>query len=301
VRRVLGHLAFTTGDYGLAREHLEIAIPLACETGNELLHTWCLVGFADILLLAGELDQAEARYRLALDRAVGTVPSVVAYVHDGLAQLEAERGDFGAARAASITALRLSEQNAIRQLLISGNLLLAMIDCAVGDADSAAARLDSAEALNPTSAHGQDPYFLIARSEIALVRGRHREALRCAEQAAALADQLNDAEQCDVLLAVGIANLACDRHESALKSFEQVIDKAGRASMRCRVANGREGAAAACAALGMAQEGHTHLAAANEIRSATKSARLPRRPVEELLATLADECITISSRLPRHA
>jgi predicted ATPase/DNA-binding SARP family transcriptional activator len=289
VRRILSYAAFTAGDLPRAREHIEIAVPLAGDTGNHLLHAWCLLGFADILLLGGELDHADEQLRLALDGSVGTFPSVRAFAHDGLAQLSAERGDFTAARAAATTALRLAEENAIRQLLISDNLLLATIDCAIGDADGAAAHLGSAETLKPPSAHGWDPHFLVARSEIALVRGHHREALRCAEQAAAFADQITDAGQCAVLLSVGVANLACDQHESALKTFEDIIDKAGRTSIRCRLAEGHEGAAAACAAAGIPAQSRDHLDAADAIRRATNSTRMPRPPVDRLLATLTDQ------------
>jgi predicted ATPase/DNA-binding SARP family transcriptional activator len=292
VRRVLSHVAFMGGDYALAREHIEIAIPLAREAGNNLLHAWCLLGFADVLTLAGELDRASEQLHLALDSPVGTIPSVSAFIQDGLAQILYERGDYTAARAAATTALRLCEENAIRQLSISENLLLASIDCVIGEADGAAAHLDGAEGLTPASAHGWDPLFLIARSEVALVRGHHDEALRLAEQAEASGDHINVAAQCVVLLSVGAAQLACDKNEFALTTFEQVIDKAGRASMRCRQADGHEGAAAACTALGRSGGARDHLFAANEIRHVTNTTRLPRQPVERLLATIDDEHTT---------
>jgi tetratricopeptide (TPR) repeat protein len=287
VRRVLSHVAFTGGDYALARKHIEIAIPLARQAGNEVLHAWCLVGLFDILVLAGELDQAHEQLLRARASPVGTTPSVSAVVHECLAELLFERGDYTTARREATTAKRLCEENPNRQFLINSIVLLALIDCALGDADGAAAHLDSAEELNPAGAHGWDPLFLIARSEVALVRGHHDQALRLAEQAAAFLDDINVVAQCDVLVAVGTAHLACGRHDSALITFEQVIDKAGPASMRCRQAEGHEGAAAACAALGRSSEALAHLAAATEIRQATNSAGRPRRPVEELLATLA--------------
>ena len=248
--------------------------------------------FADALTRAGELEHADQRLQQALDSPAAAIPKVDAYLHLSQASFLYERGDYAAAKTATQRALRVATEHTFVQTMIDAHLGLATLDCAVGDADGAAAHLDTAEALNPDSAHMWDDTFLARRSEVALVREQNSAALRLAEHAAAIADETNIAAQCDTLVSLGAAHLACDQHDSALATFEQVIDTAELAAMRCRQADGHEGAAAACAALGRAQEAQTHIAAAKDIRHATNSTRQPRRPVEDLLATLADQRTT---------
>ena len=292
VRRVLCFVASTEGDYALARQHVEIAIPLAREAGNDVVYAYCLMGFAEALTWAGELDHADQRLQQALDSPAAAIPKVDVYLHLAQASVLYERADYAAAKTTTHRVLRVATEHTFVQSMIDARLALARLDCAVGDADGATAHLDNAEVLNPDSAHMWDDNFLAVRSEIALVRGQNSAALRLAEHAAAIADETNIAAQCFTLVSLGAAQLACDQYDSALATFEQVIDKAELASMRCRQAEGHEGAAAACAALGRAHEAYTHLAAANDIRHATNSTRQPRRPVEDLLATLADQRTT---------
>jgi tetratricopeptide (TPR) repeat protein len=251
-----------------------------------------LIGASDVLTLAGELDQANERLQHVLESPVGSIPSVEAFVHEGRACVLFERGEYMAARAAAVRAIELGEESSVRQIVINGHILLAMVDIAVGDPDGAAAHLDRAEALRPEGGHGWDPHLLIARSDVALLRGDGEEGLRLAEQATALSEDINAAARCVVLFSLATAQLACGQHDTALATLEQLIDTAGSLSMRCRLADCHEGAAAACAALGRLREAHEHLTAATEIRRATNSRRVPRRPIEELLATLADEPTT---------
>jgi len=250
------------------------------------------MGFAEALMWIGELDLADERLDQALDSPAASIPKVDAYLHLAQAAVLYERGDYAAAKTTSQRALRIATEHTFVQSMIDARLALATFECSVGDADGAATHLDNAELLNPDSAHGWDDTFLAVRSEIALLRGQHSAALRLAEHAAAIADESNVAARCFALIALGAAQLACDQHDNALTTFQQVIDRAELASMRCRQAEGHEGAAAACAALGRMQEANTHLAAANEIRHATNSTRRPQRPVEDRLATVANTGIT---------
>ena len=144
-------------------------------------------------------------------------------------------------------------------------------------------------ALIPDVATGWDSWILGQRADIALVRGHTVEALRLAEEAAALADQINNVERCWALVTLGDAQLANGEHVQALATFEQLIDRAGLAPMRCRQADGHEGAAAACAALGRRHEAHEHSVAAIDIRRVTRSKRISCSAVTQRLADPAGD------------
>jgi hypothetical protein len=88
---------------------------------------------------------------------------------------------------------------------------------------------------------------------------------------------------------LGSAQLACGEHDAALESYAELIATASAIPMRCREAEGREGAAATCVALGRRVEAVDQLAAATELRRTTGSKRVPRRAVEQQLAALGDE------------
>jgi hypothetical protein len=189
-----------------------------------------------------------------------------------------------AARDTAIRALIRAETIAFRQQMIHAHLLLAALGCAIGDAHAAATHLDSAEALKPRGARGWDPYLLFGRSELALLRGETATALRLAEQATALAEEGTLVDRCLALVALGRARLACGHLDTALATFERLIDRAGSISMRCRQADGYEGAAAACVALARV-EARDYWSTAAEIRQATSSRRSPNRAIDDLLAS----------------
>lgn len=75
----------------------------------------------------------------------------------------------------------------------------------------------------------------------------------------------------------------------ARTTFQQLIAAASTALYACPVAEGREGAAAAAIALGLFQDAHDHLAAADAIRQSTGSHRIPRSAVEQHLFGLNGE------------
>ena len=166
---------------------------------------------------------------------------------------------------------------------------LAAVACATGDADAAEVHVEGIAALSPANTHGWDAGALGARAEIALVRGRDADALLLAAEAAALTDRDNNiADRCCALVVLGSAQLACGEHDDALATYDELIAKASTMPMRCREADGQEGAAATCLALGRRQESIEHLAAATELRRITGSKRVPRRAVDEQLARLGE-------------
>jgi tetratricopeptide (TPR) repeat protein len=202
-----------------------------------------------------------------------------------LGDVRFERGDYSAAKSAYANVLALSEQHTMLQSVIFARFGLAAVACAVGDADEADAHVEAAAAVSPVNTHGWDAGALGARAEIALVRGHDAEALRLAAQAAALTERDNNvADRCCALVVLGSAQLACSEHDEALATYEELIATASAIPMRCREAEGHEGAAATCLALGRRQEATEHLAAAAELRSVTGSQRVPRGAVDEHLA-----------------
>jgi predicted ATPase/DNA-binding SARP family transcriptional activator len=289
VRRALCLVAFTENDYATARQHADIAIPMAIESGSDIVHASCLMALAQVLSVAGELDDAVERLEQALASPVAAIPSVQSSIKLVVGDVQFERGDYAGAEATYSNVLALSEEHTMLQSVIFARFGLAAVACAVGDAEDAEAHVEGAAALSPVNTHGWDAGALGARAEIALVRGHNADALRLAGEAAALTDRDNNvADRCCALVVLGSAQLACGEHDDALGTYEELIAKASAVPMRCREAEGHEGAAATCLALGRRKEAVDHLAAATELRRITGSQRVPRGAVEEQLARLGD-------------
>ena len=127
------------------------AIELSVEAGNHVLHASCLTAFANLLSLAGRLDAAAELLQEALDGPVGSIATVETSVQLVAAVVQLEQGDYAAARRANSEALALSEQHGMSQFIITAHLRLAGVRShrSVGDADGAAAHLDSAKAFIP--------------------------------------------------------------------------------------------------------------------------------------------------------
>jgi predicted ATPase/predicted negative regulator of RcsB-dependent stress response len=285
VRRALCLVAFTENDYATAREHASIAIPMAIEAGSDTVHAACLMALAQVLSVAGELDEAVERLEQALDSPVAATPSVQSSIKLVLGDVQFERGDYGAARATYARVLALAEEHTMLQSVIFARFGLAAVACALGDADEAVAHVEGAAAVSPVNTHGWDAGALGARAEIALVRGNDADARRLAAEAAALTERDNNiADRCCALVVLGSAQLACGEHDQALATYEELIAKASAIPMRCREAEGHEGAAATCLALDRHDEATEHLATAAELRRTTGSKRVPRSAVEEYLA-----------------
>jgi predicted ATPase/DNA-binding SARP family transcriptional activator len=286
-RRALCLVAFTENDYATAREHADIAIPMAIEAGSDIVHANCLIALAQILYAAGELDDAVARLEQALDSPAAAIPSVESLLKLVLADVQFERGDYADATATYSRVLALSEEHTMLQFAIFARFGLAAVACALGDAEGADANVDAAAALNPPDAHGWDAGTLGARAEVQLLRGETANALRLATHAAALTvDANNVADRCCALVILGSSQLASGHFVDALATYDELVARASAIPMRCREADGREGAAAACVALGRRQAALEHLAVAAELRGITGSRRAPRSAVEEQLASL---------------
>ena len=168
---------------------------------------------------------------------------------------------------------------------LSPDFDLAEIECASGNPDAAAAQIAFADKLCPDTATGLDPYFAVARADLALVRGDDANALAYAEQADNI-DVGTDEPlfRCGILRRLGDAQLALDRPGDAAATFDQLIAMAD--PFPCRRAEGHEGAAAAALALEQLEAARNHLATANEIRHHTGSQRVRRPAVEHYLARL---------------
>jgi tetratricopeptide (TPR) repeat protein len=243
------------------------------------------MALAQVLSVSGELADAVELLEQALESPVAATPSVQSSIKLVLGDIQFERGDYGSAEATYADVLALSEEHTMLQSVIFARFGLAAVACAVGDADEAERHVEAAAAASPVNTHGWDAGALGARAEIALVRGHHAEALRLAAQAAALTERDNNvADRCCALVVVGSAQLACGEHDEALATYAELIAKAGAVPMRCREAEGHEGAAATCLALGRRQEALDHLDASAALRSVTGSQRVPRSAVEDQLA-----------------
>jgi predicted ATPase/DNA-binding SARP family transcriptional activator len=285
-RRVLSECAVNAGDIATSRRHLETAIPIAIEEGNDLLHAHCVAALAQLLCATGELDEAEERIRGLLDGTDDSVSSVDIWAQGELGRVMFERGDYTRARACNVRVLDLFGSEPCLNLVLHTHFDLAKIECAAGNLDAAAANIARAAELLPETSRGWDQPFAIAQADLALLRGDWAEALAHAEQADALTDPTVDAfVQCDILRILGDTQLALDRPDDALATFEQLIDFTG-ASFSCRRAEGHEGAAAAAAALDRPQDAHDHLTTATEIRQRTGSERIRRSIVEQYLLHL---------------
>ena len=96
---MLSLCAFDRGDIAAARQHIETAIRISIEKGNDALHAYCMLDVSELLLATGELDKASERIRVVLDGNMGTVASVEVKAHDLLSWVRFEHGDYADARA----------------------------------------------------------------------------------------------------------------------------------------------------------------------------------------------------------
>ena len=290
-RRVLSECAVNAGDVTTSRRHLEAAIPIAMEDGNDLLHAHCVAALAQLLGATGELDEAEERIRGLLDGTMDSVSSVDIWAHGELGRVMFERGDYTRARACNARILDLFGSEPNLNLMLHTEFDLAKIECAAGNHDDAAAHIARAAELVPETSRGWDQAFAIAKADLAMRRGEWAQALANAEHADALTDPTVDAfAQCDILRILGDAQLALDRRDDAIATFDRLIDLAS-AGFPCRCAEGHEGAAAA-AIVDRPQDAHDHLATAVEIRQRTGSQRLRRAIIEEHLVHMEAELET---------
>jgi predicted ATPase/DNA-binding SARP family transcriptional activator len=290
VRRVLATCAFARGDVATARRHLETAIPIATDDGNEVLHAHCEIALSEILHWTGDLDGASERIGAVLDGPVASVGPVATFAHLTRVPILVDRGDYAAARASAQRAAELAESHSMLHCRIEAHLALAEIEIADGNVEQTATHLAAAENLSPDSAAGWDPWFVQVRAEIALLEGRSANARGIAEQAVALIDgAVTVANQCSPLGVLGRAQLASGEPEVALRTFEQLIAVAGIAPYPLRLADGYEGAAAAAVALARPEMATRYLAAADEIRQRTGARPVPRPVIDEYLTRLASE------------
>ena len=166
-RRVLSECAVNAGDVTTSRRHLEAAIPIAMEDGNDLLHAHCVAALAQLLGATGELDEAEERIRGLLDGTMDSVSSVDIWAHGELGRVMFERGDYTRARACNARILDLFGSEPNLNLMLHTEFDLAKIESAAGNHDAAAAHIARAAELVPETSRGWDQAFAIAKADLA--------------------------------------------------------------------------------------------------------------------------------------
>jgi tetratricopeptide (TPR) repeat protein len=245
-RRILAECADNRGDISTARQHLDTAIPIAVAEGHELLHAHCVAALAQLLCAAGELDEAELRIGEVLDESVDADPSVDVWMRGELGRIMFERGDYVRARAGNERIIKSFGSEPNLNLVMHAHIDLIKIELAAGSIDAAAAHVAVAAKLRPETSAGWDAYLATARGGVALLRGDWPGALAHIQRADELVDQtVETLDQCEVLRMLGDAQLALDCPNDAIATFERLIQMAGSAPFRCRLAEGHEGAAAA--------------------------------------------------------
>ena len=174
------------------------------------------------------------------------------------------------------------------QFEVMAHLALVGISCATGDVAAAGAHLAAAEAMIPATAKGWDPSFLMSRAEVALLRGDDDRALRLAERVTAIvADSVDGALRDTAAELLGRALLANGRAQEALVTFDRLIDDDPDERFPWRLANSRDGAAAAGAALGRPALARRHVAVADAIRRRCGSQRVARAAIDDRLAPIS--------------
>ena len=289
-RRVLSESAVNCGDFATARRHLETAIPIAIAEGNDLLHAHCVAALAQLLSAAGDLDEAERRVGEMLEESVGADSSIDIWMDGELGRIMFERGDYARARACNERIVDFFGSQPSVNLVMHARLDLAKIEVAAGNVDAAAAQLALAEELRPDSSGGWDPYLALARADLALLHGDWAGALIHAQHANELTDETVDTlVQCDVLRILGDAQLALGCPNDALVTYERLIEVAGAASFRCRLAEGHEGAAAAASVLDRLAPARDHLTKATDIRQHTRARRVQRPTIDQHLVPVESD------------
>ena len=286
-RRILAICALSVGDVAEAQDHLERAIAIAAADGHEVLHAYCQLALGELLSAIGHLEDAAGQIEDVLARHAGDAVSVPAYAHIELAEVRLRQGRYEEAATSVEQVLILGRSHPMPQFEVMAHLALVGICCATGDVAEAGAHLAAAEAMSPATAKGWDPSFLMSRAEVALLRGDNDQALSLAEQVAALvADSVDGALRDTAAELLGRALLADGRAPEALVTFDRLIDDDPEERFPWRLANSRDGAAAAAAALGDAALARRHVAAADAIRRRSGSQRVARAAIDDRLAPI---------------
>jgi predicted ATPase/DNA-binding SARP family transcriptional activator len=135
-RMVVADIASITGDHGAAADHLEQAIELAeqLDWGRHQL----LAELANVRMLQGDLDTAEAHHRVAIElaRAQGR-EDTVAFAHNGLGLIARRRRDLDRARELHTEALAFWERPGYLGGLAFTRSCLGFVAEEAGDVDTA--------------------------------------------------------------------------------------------------------------------------------------------------------------------
>ena len=104
--------------------------------------------------------------------------------------------------------------------------------------------------------------------------------------AALVADSVDGALRDMAAELLGRALVANGRAQEALVTFDRLIDDDPEERFPWRLANSRDGAAAAAAALGEFELARRHMAAADAIRRRSGSQRVPRAAIDDRLVRI---------------
>lgn len=213
------------GDRPEAAGAYEEALSLSRRMGNPLMTVTAIVGQGQLFEADGRLFEAEERYRSAL-RLTGDQPlPVLSEAYIGLARIAYEWNDLEPAEEHARKSLNLAISMNDYDRIVTGEIMMARLKLANGDAESASEKLDAV--LRFVRRHGlphRMPEVAAAQAQAMLRGGNPAEALRLAR-----VHEL-PLELARALLASGDAPAAL----AALESYGLRAEVDGRADERLR-------------------------------------------------------------------
>jgi predicted ATPase/DNA-binding CsgD family transcriptional regulator len=173
-----GIVATHRGNFEAATEHLEEALPLFREAGEDGLAAQTHFFFGTALLLEGDHEGARRRFEdgLALARTIGDRMSIVIALFN-LAQLALAGGDYDAAASGFAEGIVPSQESGDRGNIAHILEALGMVAGARGEALRAARLLGASEALISAIGLRGHPYYRPDRALYERVEARVRSAL----------------------------------------------------------------------------------------------------------------------------
>ena len=178
----LGIAHWHTGQMEQASQALDEAMCTAQETGNYYALLAALIFLGRVEAVRGNLQKAEELFRQAIK--YGISAPLTGLAHIDLGALQYEWNNLDASRVNLLKGVEINEAGANFEYQVAGNMLLARLDNALGNTESANEYLEklqelegSQEVLPPNRARSQS-----LRAEIALQRGDLTAAQQLAAQ-----------------------------------------------------------------------------------------------------------------------
>lgn len=178
---LLGVAYQSRGERTEAAGAYEEALALSRRMGNSLMTVTAIVGQGQLFEADGRLLEAEERYRSALGL-TGDLPlPVLSEAHIGLARIAYEWNDLEPAEEHARKSLDLAISMNDYDRIVTGEIMMARLMLATGEAEGASERLDAV--LRFVRRHGlphRTPEVAAAQAQAALRGGHPAEALRLA-------------------------------------------------------------------------------------------------------------------------